>query len=345
MFPPVNTLATCLGEENLAVNWLAGDGSDRSYYRLQSSSNNKSYVLMQLSGTDALALKNDHYDWIAIGSFLKSQGVLVPGLIAVLKDFGALVIEDYGDETFEQKALKALDVNDSLALEKIYEQAIGIILQFLNIRSDSSAAYPPAPWQTRAFDEEKLYNELIFFQNHYIKPLAPTIMSDAKTMMTLDREFRTLATFLGPLSKYFVHRDYHSRNLMYKDQSLAVIDFQDARLGAAAYDLVSLIFDSYIPLSDTLRIKLLSQVIRRSSAQLLPKVQDEIEGSWAAVLLQRQLKAMGSFGYLTLVKNRGNYLRYIKPALETLKSEHIFNKKWPFISRYLIEELLANLND
>jgi hypothetical protein len=60
---------------------------------------------------------------------------------------------------------------------------------------------------------------------------------------------------------------------------------------------------------------------------------------WRAILLQRQLKAIGSFGYLTLVKNRGNYLRYVRPALDTLAHDLVYDERWPFLSGTLLERI------
>ena len=146
-----------------------------------------------------------------------------------------------------------------------------------------------------------------------------------------------LAQFLSQDSKWFVHRDYHSRNIMVKDDRLALIDFQDARLGPASYDLVSLCFDSYVPLSMDFRKSVFDKGVAEIAAQGGVEASASILTYFRPMLLQRQLKAIGSFGYLTKEKKRGDYLKYVTPALQTLDPDLIFDDRWPFLSKTLIQ--------
>ena len=118
----------------------------------------------------------------------------------------------------------------------------------------------------------------------------------------------------------------------------AVIDFQDARLGPPAYDLVSLFFDSYAPLEQITRLEFVKKTIG-AIAKNRPDIAQTLEQTWQATLLQRQLKAIGSFGYLT--KNgKGNYLINLKPALKTLV-DNCSQLEWTF----LCNELLGRLGE
>ena len=81
----------------------------------------------------------------------------------------------------------------------------------------------------------------------------------------------------------------------------------------------------------------MEQFIRQASNQLGNGIRLEIEQQWRAVLLQRQLKAIGSFGYLTIDKNKGNYLRYVKPAISAMRAANVSDRRWPFLSTELVD--------
>ncbi len=126
---------------------------------------------------------------------------------------------------------------------------------------------------------------------------------------------------------------------MVTNSKLAVIDFQDARLGPPTYDLVSLCFDSYIPFKPSERAALLESIISRITEQVPTLNRKDLLLEAGPMLLQRQLKAIGSFGYLTVEKNRGNYLKYIVPALQTMQEDFVFHEKWPFLSQELLRQI------
>ena len=132
---------------------------------------------------------------------------------------------------------------------------------------------------------------------------------------------------------------------MIHDESVAIIDFQDARLGPPSYDLVSLVFDSYVPISIESRLELLEKglaYIRSSAGQA---AYDRAKEEWRPMLLQRQLKAIGSFGYLTVDKHKGDYLRNVAPALQTLLDAGVQDSRWPFLSGRLLQILANTLPD
>ena len=174
----------------------------------------------------------------------------------------------------------------------------------------------------------------------FLIPVANINLNQAE-QEAFEKESEALSDFLSKSSKYFVHRDFHSRNLMAKSEKLAVIDFQDARFGPPSYDAVSLCFDSYIPLNEADRVKLMEFFIQSTDDA---KIKSEIKDTWQAMLLQRQLKAIGSFGYLSVKKNRGNYLKYLQPALATLQPSIVGDSRWPFLSQTMIKMMKARLD-
>ena len=113
--PPPKTIQSSLNLKEITIEWLAGDGSDRCYYRIFSPELEKSLVLMQLSDRDAQALRENGYEWIQIGEVLRKHHLAVPKTVQTLPDYAAIVIEDYGDimmESLAQQALKDERVND-----------------------------------------------------------------------------------------------------------------------------------------------------------------------------------------------------------------------------------------
>lgn len=331
--PPDWAISQALGLDSVHVSWLAGDGSDRCYYRLHDKNSDKTFVLMQLSGDDAAQLAKDGYEWIKISSLLNSHAVSAPQTIAALPEFAALIIEDYGDVMMESFALSSLEKSKRTEVLTLYEQAFTILNKFLGITEPGSSH-----WQERSFDKVRFDWELHFFREQFLEGVLGWKLSSSESA-AFSRDAAELAEFLATRPQFFVHRDFHSRNIMVKNKQLAVIDFQDARLGPATYDLVSLCFDSYIPLEFDERKKLLHRGLTVISSTKQSRNLDQLSAESGPMLLQRQLKAIGSFGYLTTKKNRGNYLRNVAPALATLGSALTHDNRWPFLSKTLIEEV------
>ncbi len=331
--PPQQSIAQKLGWPHVEINWLAGDGSDRCYFRLKNPQSQQTYVLMQLSGDDAKQLKGDDYEWIKVGKLLHTYGIYAPQTIATLPDFAAIIIEDYGDTMMETAVLNQLKSNSISEALTFYRKSFDILGRFLQIEEVGESR-----WKQRSFDEARFNWELHFFKEHFLENVLDWTFT-SEEQKDFSNESIALAKALANQSKYFVHRDFHSRNVMVKGNDLAVIDFQDARLGPPTYDLVSLCFDSYIPIEFDQRLQLVNEGIR-ALCQARPDIGSaDLEAEWPSMLLQRQLKAIGSFGYLTVKKNRGNYLKYINPAFDTLPSSKIFNENWPFLSGRLLDEM------
>lgn len=331
--PPPHELCKALGVPSITIDWLAGDGSDRCYYRLSLPDSANTLVLMQLSGSDAEALRINGYDWINIANILDRHNIFIPRVVKAIPDFASLIIEDYGNTMLETLILDESQNGLTQNILEHYDRSIEIIAKMLQIKPQADE-----PWCRRSFDQNRFAWELNFFNDNYLSPVAKIALTDSE-VRDFNRDVLALSDFLGQFSHWFVHRDFHSRNLMVKNGKIALIDFQDARLGPSAYDLVSLCFDSYVPLSMDFRLNLIEKATRIMAQMAPPKAAAEIAEHWRPMLLQRQLKAIGSFGYLSIKKNRGNYLKYVKPALGTLIEPVVYDDRWPFISGTLIQKL------
>lgn len=331
--PPVSAIRETLGLQDIEVAWLAGDGSDRCYYRIFAG--DKTFVLMQLSGDDAIQLQNNGYEWVKIGRLLHDHGIYAPQTVRTMPDFAALIIEDYGDLMMETKALAFLEKGQRGEALELYRQSFSILSRFLEIKERGQSK-----WSDRSFDSQRLDWELHFFKEQFLKNVLGWTLSPSEEK-AFQADALKIAESLASQSKYFVHRDFHSRNVMVTGDKLAVIDFQDARLGPPTYDLVSICFDSYIPLKPTERTMLVAEGIDYMVDRDKTLDKTRLKEEWGPMLLQRQLKALGSFGYLTTQKNRGNYLKYVPAALETLAPQNVGHAAWSFLSTDLIQGIHA----
>jgi len=301
------------------IKWLAGDGSDRSYYRITLKDQEKTLVLMQLADKDFIALKNHKYEWIEIESILHKHGILTPRPLHTIEELGLLIIEDYGNQMLESLFLnKELTTED---IESKIQPALDLLIKMQSIPKNTSEC-----WTTREFDYDRFMWELRFFKKNFLEGVLKYKLSRKENDLFLG-EADTLSKTLANLPQVFTHRDYHSRNIMVTEGSnlYALIDFQDARLGPACYDLVSLVYDSYLPISKEQRVSLFESSCVYLSKNLGRAFAQEIKKHAHTMLIQRQLKAIGSFGYLKIEKNKPLYLNYVLPAVSTIDKTHFQN--------------------
>jgi aminoglycoside/choline kinase family phosphotransferase len=159
---------------------------------------------------------------------------------------------------------------------------------------------------------EKLTWEMDFFTKHFLEAYRGAGLTDG-SRAALRQELTSIITELAAEPRVLCHRDYHSRNLMLHDGRLCIIDFQDARLGPDTYDLVSLLRDSYLDLPD--------QVVEELIAYFLAlggRTADhaEFRRRFDLMALQRNLKALGTFGYQTMARRNPVYIQYIPRTLQ-----------------------------
>ena len=112
------------------------------------------------------------------------------------------------------------------------------------------------------------------------------------------------------------HRDYHSRNLMLHEGQLFIIDFQDARMGPDTYDLVSLLRDSYVDLPEQTVDELIAYFLALKGES---GAQRDFRQRFDLMALQRNLKALGTFGYQTTARRNPVYIQYIPRTLRYVR--------------------------
>ena len=154
---------------------------------------------------------------------------------------------------------------------------------------------------------------------HFVNGLRQNKLTPA-IRKELHQQLTDLCTVLAAQTPWFTHRDYHSRNLMVHNDQLVLLDFQDARMGPSQYDLASLLRDSYLPLPDSLVWELVDAFIQKK--QELANIEidrEEFIRIFDLMSIQRNLKAIGTFGYQKNFKNNDRYMGYIAPTLEYVR--------------------------
>jgi aminoglycoside/choline kinase family phosphotransferase len=303
---------------------LTGDASDRKYFRIIPADGSSIVLALHAGPIDFATLP-----FANVGALLQQIPLPVPGILDHSDELGIIALQDLGDVTL-QAHLGAASPAEHAA---VYRQAVALIEQLQRrggeLRSDAYSPY------RIAFDVEKLTWELDFFAKHFVEGYRGTAFTPAERA-ALAAEWASIVNELAAEPRVLCHRDYHSRNLMLSDGSLYIIDFQDARLGPDTYDLVSLLRDSYVDITDRELDELIAYFLALKKSDGAAASEDEFRRRFDLMALQRNLKALGTFGYQTITRRNTVYIQYIP---RTLRYARTNLEKYPRFTR--IRELLA----
>ncbi len=283
---------------------LTGDASDRRYFRVLLPDTQS--VVLSLHSS---AFEFDTLPFVNVARLLSRMPVPIPAVLGHADDLGVLALEDLGDVTL-QAHLGAATPAEHAAL---YRQAVALIAT-LQRRGDELASPEYLPYGV-AFDVEKLTWELDFFIKHFIEAYRGIVMSGS-AREELRSEFGVVVAALAAEPRVLCHRDYHSRNLMLHGNQLFIIDFQDARMGPDTYDLASLLRDSYVDLPEPTVSELLAYFLALKGQA---GDQSEFRRRFDVMALQRNLKALGTFGYQTTARRNPVYIQYIPRTLRYVR--------------------------
>ncbi|MDD5556007.1 MAG: phosphotransferase [bacterium] len=278
---------------------LRGDASARSFFRLPYGGGTAVAMVGETGGEDA-----DNF--LETRALLASCGAAVPAVYDIDRPGGVILLEDLGDCTLEERLRRpGADVRG------LYRRAID---QLLAVHLLGTVAPRDAAAFRRAFDREKLVEELDFFLLNTVEGLFRTRLSGGERE-AVRGGFAALAGALADLPRVLCHRDYHSRNLMVTDGRIRILDFQDARMGPCQYDLVSLLRDSYTVLDAGLREELLDYYLDRSASMGVAwRDRGEFIRRFDLAGVQRNLKACGTFGHMATARGLDRYLPSLAPT-------------------------------
>ena len=270
----------------------SSDASFRRYFRVISEQ--CSYIVM-----DAPPEKENIDAFLSVAELLSASGVNVPIIYQQNKDDGFLLLEDFGSECF-------LDKLNAQSASGLYKIACDELFKLHSMVNTKKIALP-------VYDEAFFHRELVIFEEWFLNGLLDV---DTPVVLWGNLNAKLISSALEQ-PVVCVHRDYHSRNLMYlNDNSVGVIDFQDAVLGPITYDLVSLLKDCYIAWPDSeVESWMFDYYQRLIQANLIECAAEDFKRWFDLMGMQRHLKAVGIFARLHLRDSKSNYLKDIPRTL------------------------------
>ncbi|MBI2341047.1 MAG: phosphotransferase [Deltaproteobacteria bacterium] len=339
------TSQTKIPQNPFQLQKLSGDASTREYYRLKFD-DGKSLIVMKIpAGLSSVSeeitktsKKINELPFINVQKYLKSLGLPVPDTLAYSKNDGLLLLEDFGDVTLEKT------VRDLPSAQRTgwYEKA----LDLLALLQKNSRAAPPKDCIAayRTFDADLLNWEFDHFLEYGIEDRLQIKVpaTDKKKFAELTRD---ITQKIVQMPQGFTHRDFQSRNLMVQNDSLRLIDFQDALTGPLLYDLVALLRDSYVELSPAEIAGLQEYYAKKIDAghSYHAKIK-AIRNDFDLITIQRKLKDAGRFQYIKTVKKNDSFLKSVPASLRYVQKALGRQKDYAELTR-LIAKYLPELRE
>jgi len=290
---------------------LTGDGSDRGWFRLTAG---RHRLILADHGITTTLPGSEVNAFVKIGTHLHTSGLPVPRIHAYDGFSGLVFLEDLGDRHLQQQIRKA---PDGSGVERLYRKVIDTLLD-LTIKAaegfDLGWTCQSPSYDILLIKEKECRYFVDAFLNGY---LALAVLYD-----DLEAEFEQLARrtlehgFIG-----LIHRDFQSRNIMIQSGRHYLIDFQGARTGPIQYDLASLLIDPYAGLNQDLQQRLLVYAAEQAQGRL-KCASDQFVRGYRYCAVTRNLQMLGAFGFLSRIKQKDAFERWI-PAAASMLAGHI----------------------
>ncbi|MEZ5346138.1 MAG: phosphotransferase [Pyrinomonadaceae bacterium] len=310
------------------IEQLTPDASTREFYRIRS-----------YPETSIVCIYPEKFDetlpQIDVTNLFLRSGLPVAVIFDTDFELGIVHHEDFGDTILRD----VLEASSSGTRETLIGEAISLIARIQN--STANAFELDSIASRLRFDTEKLLWELNFFKTHYFQSLKNETIPK-ETEANINKEFTDLARELEECATVLTHRDFHAANLMVSGSGeLKIIDHQDARIGSAAYDLVSLLLDRITesPEKDWLDSKKRFFLDQRGKLGLPPIAADKFDHEFDLMTVQRCLKAIGTFSNQAGNFGKTHYVQYIEPMFAVVRDACISIGRFPNL-RNLIENIL-----
>jgi N-acetylmuramate 1-kinase len=300
---------------------LAGDASTRRYVRawLRGAGAPATAVVMILADR-GIAMSSDELavfaqppaelPYVNVHHFLARLGVAIPELYVDASDRGLLVLEDIGDEPLWNAVQDKPDAAVTALFERAIDQLLLIELAGTAQRDARCIAFQQV-FDRRLFDWEFEH----FLEHGLVNRAARPVPSSE--LAELRAHFGRISAFLDAQPRVLNHRDFHAWNLFVQGDRIRVIDFQDALLAPAPYDLATLLGDRDTPrvMRPELEERLLDYYASAWATRGGPPwSRQPLWDVYAACALQKAFKVVGRFHFLDTVKGKPGYLRYLPPT-------------------------------
>lgn len=289
---------------NLAVqsiNPASSDASFRRYFRVQIQ--NMSYIVM-----DAPPPQEDIRPFIKIARLFAQTGLHIPEIYESETQQGFLLLGDLGNQTY-------LNVLNRETADSLYKDALDSLLTLQKSIDPDASGLP-------IYNEALLLRELELFREWFLQKLLGISLNSNQNQMLNDM-WCSLTQSALEQPRVCVHRDYHSRNLMFTNtHNPGILDFQDAVIGPVSYDLISLLRDCYISWPDQkIREWIAHYQKQLEQNQLIAQIAPDIFNRWVDWMgIQRHLKAIGIFSRLKIRDGKSTYLADIPRTFAYIQS-------------------------
>lgn len=299
---------------------LTGDASTRRYYRVFCE--NESYVVCLDNPSES------ENNFVKVQRYLKDKSLRVPGILDLDISKGYILEEDLGDVTLLQHISTIGCASEEL---DIYKKIIDQLLTLHRIENNEKKALEVFELK---FDYEKLKFEIDFSIKYFLRKFLKNKDKDYLQQLSLD--FDPICERLSSQKMVLTHRDFHSRNIMVKNEDLILIDFQDARWGIPQYDLASLLDDCYYEISSENKEKLMRYYFDNLESTIHSQGSYvEFKSLYRDMAIQRVFKAIGSFTYIYDQRKDERYLKYIGFAMEKLRVYMLEDEKYSNLRKQL----------
>lgn len=283
----------------------SADASFRRYFRLDVLAPQRAALGPTLILMDAPPERENTPAFVQVAALFGAAGVSVPAIVAHNHEQGFLLLSDLGGTTY----LQNLNLDTATVM---YAEALEALLR---IQLSSQPGVLPD------YDRATLLRELNLFPEWYVgKHLGLALTADQ--LAALNGVFEALLANNLAQQQVFVHRDYHSRNLMVMDEgNPGILDFQDALYGPMTYDLASLLRDAYIAWDEEMVLDWVIRYWQRAKQLGLP-VNPDIDAfyrDFEFMALQRHLKILGVFARLHHRDGKSHFLADLPTVLDYVR--------------------------
>ena len=305
-----------LYSSSIEIEKASSDASFRSYYRIRSNNNTK--IIM-----DAPPEKEPLSPFLDITKRLSKANINVPEIFELDEDLGFILMSDLGKTKYLDK------LNDE-TVYCLYTDAMDTIHK-MQTEVDAS--------NLKNFDSKELITEMDLFKDWFLKKHLNHNF-DNEGLNNIQECFDSLVKIILEIPTTFVHRDFHSRNLMITDSNNpGVLDYQDALIGPITYDAVSLLKDCYVNWDKKLITEMLSTYYKKIKADYNNIEFDEFSFWFDVVGLQRHFKAIGIFSRLNYRDNKITFMRDIPRTYKYV--DEVINKYTELTS---VKEMLNEMD-
>jgi hypothetical protein len=297
----------------------SSDASFRRYFRVRHG--HESHIAM-----DAPPKKENCGLYVMVARALSSLGLNVPHIFLADLKQGFLLLSDFGVRSY-------LDVLDESNAGRLYGDALNALLVLQSHRDFQDDCFPP-------YDRQLLMNEMNLFRDWYLREHLGITLS-VRHNKVLDEVYEILILSALEQPTVWVHRDFHSRNLMYVEKgNPGILDFQDTVIGPVTYDLVSLLRDCYIQWPHArVQVWLEEHYLRLRENKVIERVDRSQFERWFDLMgVQRHLKAIGIFSRLNIRDGKPGYMNDIPRTLGYVME---VSARYPELKG--LNELLGNL--